>query len=524
MVTVAGRELLRNLKRPLGYGVAIIFYLVQFAIFSIYLTQQAGDEPFTVAPTSWLYSGGLLLFVMAIFIPSMTMRSYAEERVQGTWDSLGTLGLGVTNIVLGKFLANVVMFSLWMLALMVIPISWGVFAYIDWYVLIYSVGFVVLVAAHLIALSIWLTCRSSSIMAAYIIAGVVLMMYSFFYVFQSILPDEFYRPFFNTFNINLAMEYSSKGLVGSVDLVFYVSSTILFIVLTINRLEAEKIKSTNTLRVKRFIFCLGSVFVVYLLMYIAHRDPKQWNASNRGLSSEFEKIVKAAPDGMKVYAIFPKMAKKQKYIEAMNLINTFLDHIKSINPNIELKRLDPDKNISQVSRMKNYTLLKNSNLGGLIIEYKQRVMAIPYFRLVAIDKVTRANKPVYYIKALLAEQEVAKAFVNLGRKGPAPKVLVMEGYSELNLRDEALTGGSKFTAMMGQMGFMADTIRPGIDPLPDLKNYAMALILDPKRPVGKAGKDLVYKLMKEGVPVLAAKGIHDQIEGGVIKTYLNPMV
>ncbi len=52
----------------------------------------------------------MLPFLLALFIPAITMRSWAEERSQGTFELIMTLPLRSFEIVLGKYLAALVFF------------------------------------------------------------------------------------------------------------------------------------------------------------------------------------------------------------------------------------------------------------------------------------------------------------------------------------------------------------------------------------------------------------------------------
>ena len=51
-----------------------------------------------------------LPFLLALFVPAITMRSWAEERSQGTFELIMTLPLRSFEIVLGKYLAALVFF------------------------------------------------------------------------------------------------------------------------------------------------------------------------------------------------------------------------------------------------------------------------------------------------------------------------------------------------------------------------------------------------------------------------------
>ena len=97
MLAIYKKELRSYFINPIGY-VFVGVYLTLSALLFAYTTIQSGTYNTTTYYT-------MTVFALAIFIPLLTMRSFAEERKMRTEQLLLTSPVSVTSMVLGKFLA-----------------------------------------------------------------------------------------------------------------------------------------------------------------------------------------------------------------------------------------------------------------------------------------------------------------------------------------------------------------------------------------------------------------------------------
>lgn len=101
VLAIAVRELASAFGRPLAYAV-LALYLALFSLLTLWFDDLfLGGVASLRRPFFWL--GACLLFV----VPATTMRLLAEERRSGTFAVLGSLPLGPTELVLGKWLGAV---------------------------------------------------------------------------------------------------------------------------------------------------------------------------------------------------------------------------------------------------------------------------------------------------------------------------------------------------------------------------------------------------------------------------------
>src|SRR5690606_27115488 len=97
-----------------GYIFMIVFLLISVGL---YITSFF---TFPVADMRSFFSN--LPILLCVFIPAVTMRIWAEERKENTWEMLLTFPMKARELVLGKFLAVLAFFALTLAATVTVPI------------------------------------------------------------------------------------------------------------------------------------------------------------------------------------------------------------------------------------------------------------------------------------------------------------------------------------------------------------------------------------------------------------------
>ena len=116
MARIAGRELRSFFFSPIAYIVIGVFLVVTgWFFFNTFFYHDRAD-------LRELYK--LLPLVLSFVIPAVTMRLFSEELRSGSYEVLATLPVGVLRIILGKFIAALIM-----VVVMLIPtLSYAIFA------------------------------------------------------------------------------------------------------------------------------------------------------------------------------------------------------------------------------------------------------------------------------------------------------------------------------------------------------------------------------------------------------------
>ena len=99
MFAIAKKEFKQYFLSPLGYIYIGVFLLVYSYVFYDYIFLQ---QSMTL---SYIFGYWIIVIMLPIMISLLTMRSFAEERKNGTEQLLLTSPTSVTQIVLGKFFA-----------------------------------------------------------------------------------------------------------------------------------------------------------------------------------------------------------------------------------------------------------------------------------------------------------------------------------------------------------------------------------------------------------------------------------
>jgi ABC-2 type transport system permease protein len=113
-LAIAGKELRSYFTSPIGYVVVGFFALIYgfffYAILANYVEQSAtmafgaGRPPMNVNDQLISPTFSNVAVILLFVLPLITMRTYAEEKRQGTMELLLTAPLRDVDIVLGKFL------------------------------------------------------------------------------------------------------------------------------------------------------------------------------------------------------------------------------------------------------------------------------------------------------------------------------------------------------------------------------------------------------------------------------------
>jgi ABC-2 type transport system permease protein len=243
-ITLVRRELASYFASPAGYVIlAGVSFLVGVSAVQLIdsLAAEATDAPFTEA----FYETWFFWLIILLSSPLITMRSFAQEMASGTFETLITTPVRDGEVVLAKFAGAWIMHCILWLPLLVVMSLIQRFAHetagfelgtvISTYLGLFFLG----------GLFMSMGCWASSITRSQIVAAIVSFVMGvalFFLSYRSFvapLASDWMSRGLRQISIIEHMQDFVSGVVDTHALVFYASTTCLFLFLTLKVVESR---------------------------------------------------------------------------------------------------------------------------------------------------------------------------------------------------------------------------------------------------------------------------------------------
>jgi len=242
MIAILKKEIKTFFVSPIGYLVIAVFLVLNGLFlwvfngtYNIFDTGLASLNPyFELAP-----------WVLLFLVPAVTMKSFSEEKKQGTLELLLTKPLSHWQLVCGKFMGAFIL-----VIMAIIPTTiyiYGIYELgnptgnIDFGSTTGSyIGLLFLVGLYA-AIGVFASALTDNQIVAFILG--VFLCFFFYFGFEGLSNYTFFGDVVYTENLGILAHYKSmsKGILDSRDLVYFLSLSALFLLLTV-----LKIKNTNS--------------------------------------------------------------------------------------------------------------------------------------------------------------------------------------------------------------------------------------------------------------------------------------
>ncbi len=227
------RELLSEFCSPIAYVALTVFLLLSGYFFSVILnaTQEA----------SLRYSFGNFAVTLLFLAPALTMRLLSEEKKSGTYELLMTAPVSEWDVVLAKFLAGWALYFFLIIPTLLYAGVLAIYGNPDPGPMITGYLGLVLMGSVFTAIGLFASSLTSNQIIAAVIAFVMLLG---FWVLGFATEDALSPVGKMLAYLSLFEHYETfrRGVLDTRDIVYYASTTLLFLYLTVRVVESRRWK------------------------------------------------------------------------------------------------------------------------------------------------------------------------------------------------------------------------------------------------------------------------------------------
>jgi len=248
---IAARELRSLFLSPLAWAIlAVVLFILAFLFLSqldLYMSYQAqlammesapGVTESVVAP---LFSSATI--VLLLIVPLVTMRLISEERRNRTLPLLFSAPISMTEIVLGKYLGILGFFIILLGLIALMPLSLLLAGHLDFGLLLSGLlGLTLMLAAFSAAGLFMSTLTNHPTVAAVGSFGLLLLLWVIDWA-GGMGGGEGSGAVFSYLSLQKHYQALLSGLFDSSDVVYYLLFITTFLVLSIRRLDADRLQN-----------------------------------------------------------------------------------------------------------------------------------------------------------------------------------------------------------------------------------------------------------------------------------------
>lgn len=206
--------------------------LVAFLGFSGLFTWLYGSDIFFVKQASLQAFFGVAYWTLFFFIPALTMRQFAEENRSGTIELLLTRPVNDWQVVIGKFLATLLLIVIALLFTIPYYITVASLGNIDHGATISGYLGLILISAAYVSIGIFTSSVTSNQIVGFLLALAIGILFHFLFSFLAGAASGFVSELLNYLSISTHFESISRGVIDSKDIIYFLSVIFLGLVST----------------------------------------------------------------------------------------------------------------------------------------------------------------------------------------------------------------------------------------------------------------------------------------------------
>ena len=232
--TLTQRELSTFFYSPIAYVVLAVF-LVVTGMFFISDNFVPGGEP-----SLRITFGNYLPVILVFIVPMLTMRLMSEEFRSGTIETLMTAPVSEVDVVLGKFLGTLVFYLVMLATTLLHVILVACYGPLDVGLLLCNYLGLILLGGLYISVGLFFSACTRNQVIAVLCSFVLLAVFTFLANYLARGQEGALRVVLQHLSLIAHFQDFARGLVHTNHLVFFVTSTVLFLFLAVKTLESRR--------------------------------------------------------------------------------------------------------------------------------------------------------------------------------------------------------------------------------------------------------------------------------------------
>jgi len=223
----------------IAYVFLILYILVPNILFYYFFGGIFGEETATMRRFFMM-----LPYVYIIFIPGLTMGSWAKEKNTGTIEILFTYPVPEWQILVGKYLAALTLITIALFSTIFIPLTTQILGNFDWGQIIGEYIGAIFLASCYIAITFFLSSLTMELIDSFLISAALLLGLTIIGYLPTLLhfPGwlEWLKVVFIWSSLSTHFSNFSKGVIDSRDMLYYIGVTVIFFYLNLRSLDSRK--------------------------------------------------------------------------------------------------------------------------------------------------------------------------------------------------------------------------------------------------------------------------------------------
>jgi len=229
------RELGAYFLSPIAYIVMAIFLLACGLAFGLGTFVPGGESSLRPLLGQWV------VLILVFVLPMLTMRLLSEEFRNGTIETLMTTPITETEVVIGKFLGVLGVYFVLLLTMLIYPIILGSFGQLDVALLVCNYLGLILLGALYISVGLFFSACTKHQIIAVLLSFALLALITFASQgLAQFMPAGWLRVALQQVSVSAHFYDFVRGMVDLNHVVFFLSTTALFLFLTVKRLEMRR--------------------------------------------------------------------------------------------------------------------------------------------------------------------------------------------------------------------------------------------------------------------------------------------